>query len=777
MEEENKKLESLKKQRIRTMQKDIARLKGEEISDLEPEREEIKIKKIKEIVEEKAEEKEEIEIKRRITEEEEKKRQEELLAEKKAAGQAEAERMKEEERRKIAEEERRKDAERKTTEEEEEKRRKEKILAKKTEEQRLTDIDKEVANIDLKKGALNKEKKQFLTEIKSFETQLEPLLKEEAVIENKIREIEELEKKASPEKKSQIEKKRWETDARRRDIEKAKWLILEEIEKVEEKIKDVESKYQETSSEEEQFKKEKEEILQKKREEELIREKARLKNEIFQLNDEKKIIENRENELSAKKDNLESELEKVLNEEKITEEVIQDMEAKEKETPDLKEQRRIEKERWKVDDDRKNLERKKWELEKEKKELSAGLKKVELEYQVILEKENLLKERLKEINRSLKISPEGEEDKKPEKEITTKDKEEPFKKKIEEERTIIVPEEKTTTQIEEERIKKEGEERERRRLIKEEMKKRIAEEAERRQEEMLWKERRKFLADNQIEAGEEGPSPEDSEIKKEAPETLISILPPKPSLLQKILIRTVIIAVLLATAGVIYWLFTTEKVQLFKEKIIPIEEEMPPTPPAEEEIIEKPEILISTSLISVNATETVKIASLSEIPTQLSQLLERTFETEGHIRILLENTNENKIVGLNEFFETFEIETPQGLLEKLDDDFTLFIYNGEGDNRLGFIAKTEGSENLFNLMRSWEATMETDTEKLFKALGKEETATVLSFKQTTYKNVLLRYLSFPSGNFGICWATYGDKFLFTSSGESIIRSIDKLITQ
>ncbi|MDP1538663.1 MAG: hypothetical protein Q8M00_01385 [bacterium] len=757
MEEENKKLEFLKKQRIRTMQKDIAKLKGEEISDLEPEREEIKrVEEIKEIVEEKAKEKEEIEIKRRTAEEEEKKKQEELLAEKKAAGQAEAERE-------ITEEEKRKKAA-----EEEEGRRKEKILAKKTEGQRLTDIDKEIENIGLKKGALDKEKKQFLTEIKSFGTQLEPILKEEAVIENKIREVEELEKKASPEKKSQVEKKRWETDARRRDIEKAKWLILEEIEKVEEKIKDIESKYQETSSEEEQFKKEKEEILQKRREGELIRERARLKNEIFQLNDEKKIIENRKNELSAKKDNLETELGKVLNEEKITEEVIQDMEAKEKETSDPKEQRRIEKERWKVDDDRKNLERKKWELEKEKKELSAELKKVELEYQVMLEKENILKGRLKESNRSLKISPEEE--------LPTKE---------------THPEEKTTTQVEEERIKfeegkpsslpiaeareKEEEERERRRLIKEEMKKRIAEEAERRQEEMLWKERRKFLADNQIEAGEEGPSPEDSEIKKEAPETFISILPPKPSLLEKILIRTTIIAILLLIIGFFYWLFAVEKVELFKEKIIPIEEEMPPIPPAEEEIIEKPEILIPASLISVNATEPVEIANSSEIPALLPQLLGKTFETEGHARILFKNINENKVVGLKEFFEAFEIKTPEGLLEKLNNDFTLFVYSDKKANRLGFITKVEG-ENLVNLMLSWEATMEKDTEKLFEVLGREKADTFLSFKEATYKNISVRYISFPSDNFGICWATYGDKFLFTSSGESIIRSIDKLIS-
>ncbi len=781
MEGENRKQEPKNQQKIRTMQKDIARLKGledqkEGIPVAEPEEEKIEIGKMRELARKKAEEKKlQAEAEKKIAQAEGEKKEEEIATEKKAATEAEADRAKkEEEEKRLTEEEREK-----RTMEETERIKKEKILAKKAEEERLADIDKGIGNIDLRKKEINKEKQQFLEEIKNFETRLEPVSKEETVIENKIREVEELEKKASPEKQSQIEKKRWEIDTKRREIEKAKWQILEEIEKVEEKIKEVESKIQEASNEQDQLKMEKGKILQKRQEEELIKEKARLKNEFSQLDEEKKIVKDKENELSAKEKNAETELEKILKEEKITEEVIQEVEKKERQTSDLKEQRKIEKERWKIDDDRKDLESKKWSLEKEKKESSTLLEEIQIQYREIVEKENLLKERLKEINLQLKIPPEEEEFSKSEYTPTAKKEEEEKGKKGEEggkreepiesikEETTSQSEKKTVESLEKEMIEKEEEER--RMIVKEEMKKRIAEAAEKRRQEEI-------LRGEQTETDREFPPSENSETKSGAPETFISILPEKPSLFEKISIRLMIIAILLLTAGFFYWLFTKEKIELPEQEIIPPEEEIieTETPPAEEEIIEKPEIIIPVSLIQTESTETIKIASPSEIPALLAQLLEKDFGAEGHTRILFENTSENKIVGLKEFLETFEVETPEGLLEKLDDDFTLFAYSKDTDNRLGFIVRIEEKDNLTSLMRSWEAEMEKDTEKLFETLGRESIGTPLSFKGTTYKNVAFRYISFPQNNFGICWGTYEDSLIFTSSGESMIRSIDKL---
>ena len=868
MEEENKKVEFLKKEKIRTMQKDIASLEELGGQKENEEREEVAVEKTKEIKEEKTEKKVEAEAeeeekerreklekllaekraaaraeaervkeeeereeeeririarekaRRRIAEEEEKKRQEKLLAEKRAAARAEAERVKEEEERKrIAEEEMRK----RIAEEEERRRKEEKLLAERTEEEKIAEIDKEIENIGLEKERVNKENERLLAEIKNFEIQLEPILKKEEIIENKILEIEELEKTAPPEKRSQIEKKRWETDAERRDIEKTKWSIQEEIEKTEEKIKTIELKYQEVLREEEKFKVEKEEIFRKKHEKELTREKSLLKNEIFQLIDEKKIIENKENGLLAKKNRIETELKEFLKEEQITEEVIRDIEKREKEISDPKEKRKIEKDRWKVEDDRKTLEGKRWKLEQEKKDFSAELEKIEEEYQKISEKEIPLRERLKEINRLLKISPgeeypekekeegereeKGKEEKKEEEEIITEDKKKLFKK-LEEEKTTIGLEKEAVTQApspkfgDEEQVEAERakEKEERRKIAEEEMRKRIAEEEEKKRKEKLLAEKRR-LEENQIKITKEKPPFESSEVKEdksssspfaaarvvkedkssssatelspresegekeETPETLIPKLPKKPSPIQKILIRALIFAILLSVIGFLYWFFTVKKVE--SQKII-----LPPEEKKEEERNKYPEIIIPASLISVNATETLEIMNSSEIPALLPQLLEKTFETGKYIRILFKNINENKVVGLKEFFEAFEVKTPEGLLEKLNNDFTLFIFSSGNKNHLGFVTKIENKENLLNSLFSWEATMEKDTEKLFEVLGKEGPALSSSFKTSFHEEISFRFLTISQEDFGICYAWFDDYFVFTSSFESIKKTID-----
>jgi hypothetical protein len=316
------------------------------------------------------------------------------------------------------------------------------------------------------------------------------------------------------------------------------------------------------------------------------------------------------------------------------------------------------------------------------------------------------------------------------------------------------------------------------------MKKRIAQAtAERNREGVPYRENTPPQTEEQEEAETEAPLYEGNEAKNETSEDFVSVVPEKPSSFEKISVRLAVVAIILLIGGFFYWLFFVRgKTETVVEPLAPAEEvietEIPEieTPP----IAEIPELVIPASLIQIEETLTVKIADRSEIPAFIPQLLEDDFGEANHVRILFENETENKIVGLRDFLETLEVVTPEGLLDGLSDDFTLFIYTKENETRLGFIARIEGAdieseENLAALARSWEKTMVNDTEKLFEALGKEKTDAILSFKDASYKDVPFRYLSFPQGNFGICWAIYENKFLFTSSGESIMRSIDKLI--
>jgi len=610
---------------------------------------------------------------------------------------------------------------------------------------------------------LDGEKEQFLTEIKNFETQLKPILEEENIVENKILEIEELEKITPLEKKKQIEKRRWETTTRRRELENAKWTIQEKIEKVKEQIKGLELKYGEISRNEEGLKKERDKILQKKEEKRLIQEKSRLKNELAQLIEKEKTIENKKNELTGQKNKIEDGLEEILAKEQTTEEMIRNIERKEKEALNPVEQKKIEKSRWKIEDDRKALEGKRWKLEQEEKDFSIELKKTEKEKQEILRKEKPLKERLIEIDRLLKISP-PEEEKLPAAELP----EEEEKKKEKETVEIQKPKfnEEKTNQAE--KTKKGGEE-ERKKIIEEEIRKRVTKEAERRQEENLWTEKKIFFGRSRLRADETKFPPESPETEKRITETIIPKPPEKPSFAQKLFVRTLISAFVLSLAGLAYLFFVMQKDKTPEEPIVlPSLEEK-----AEEKTPGKPEITIPDALISTNTTETAEITDISEIPTLLSQILGKTFGKEEYARILFKNTDKNEIVGLREFFAATATEIPEEILEKLDDNFTLFAYSNEGVNRLGFIAKIK-EENLADSMLSWESTMEKDTENLFEILGKEGSAAPVVFKETTYQNNVFRYASFPSNNFGICWAIIKDKLVLTTSGGSMIKTIDKL---
>jgi len=276
-------------------------------------------------------------------------------------------------------------------------------MADPTAKNQLTELDKKIESFELKKIEIDKEKKQFLTKIKNLKTLLGLTYKEEGAIESEVVKIEAQEKKTIPPTKVQIEKKRWKVDAERREAEKTKWQILDEIKEQEKQIKEVDLRYEEVLKEGEQLKKEREEIFRKKLREKMLQEKANLKNDFFQLSDRKKTAEVLKNDILMQKERLETELEKTLEKEKITEDALEVIESKEREISVPEKKREIEKERWKMEDNRKGLEEKKWELEKEKNRLSNLLKEKEVEYQQFFKEENLIKEKVKTINLELGI--------------------------------------------------------------------------------------------------------------------------------------------------------------------------------------------------------------------------------------------------------------------------------------------------------------------------------------------------------------------------------------
>ena len=259
-------------------------------------------------------------------------------------------------------------------------------------------------------------------------------------------------------------------------------------------------------------------------------------------------------------------------------------------------------------------------------------------------------------------------------------------------------------------------------------------------------------------------------------ETILSKPPKRPSPIIKILVRMGIILVLFSFLSFFYWYFGIKKPSA-PEIIEKPTVEKPVEKPPEEKIIEKPEITVPLSLISVKEAKILEISENTEIPNLISPVLKEEFEKETFIRIIVKNTKESRLANLREILDSFGVKTPEQFYQKINPEkFTIFIYSQKkGGNRLGFVTKIQEKEGLSDLLKNWEPIMEENLNNLFKILGKEGAAPSPSFKEKEYKGITFHYLDFPQPNLGICWAISNDYFIFNSGGESMLKTIEKLL--
>ena len=245
--------------------------------------------------------------------------------------------------------------------------------------------------------------------------------------------------------------------------------------------------------------------------------------------------------------------------------------------------------------------------------------------------------------------------------------------------------------------------------------------------------------------------------EKKIPEPLFFKSPRKPSLFDKLWIRIVFGLLALAILGGLatFWYWYLVVKDKAEEKI-------------QEEV--KEELVIPTSLIVVEKSETLEVADSREIPNVFSGVLNKDLGEKQFTRVIIVNTAENKVAGMQEFFTAFQAAVPA---ELIDDAFTLFLYSTAGINRLGFVVEIKGTD-LNASIKSWELTMENDLDNLLVSSGKTEPSSVTYFQEATYKNNVFRYLSLQPKNFGVCWSIIDNYFILTTSGESMIKTIDKI---
>jgi len=280
--------------------------------------------------------------------------------------------------------------------------------------------------------------------------------------------------------------------------------------------------------------------------------------------------------------------------------------------------------------------------------------------------------------------------------------------------------------------------------------------------------------------------PEHEPPVKLQPGTLIpKPLSKEPFRFKKVLIRGVFIAVFLLIVGFLYWSFASEKQTA--EEIIPLAEEE--IIPIEEQIEEKKEIYIYASLIPVEETEIIEISQNEEISNAFNVLMEKKSLNNSFTRVVIKNTRANRLSSLEDIVEAFQIETPEGIFQKLEQDYFLALYSQEqgsqrdefllhpslrSGKRIVFAAKIKEKNGLDESLKIWEDKIEK--QGIFVS-GKKIPALVPYFKQASYKEIDFRYQTLSKDGFGICYSFLPLKnlFILTTSGESMIKIIDKLL--
>ncbi|MDP2926897.1 MAG: hypothetical protein Q8N65_02045 [bacterium] len=262
----------------------------------------------------------------------------------------------------------------------------------------------------------------------------------------------------------------------------------------------------------------------------------------------------------------------------------------------------------------------------------------------------------------------------------------------------------------------------------------------------------------------------------------------RPSSLEKILVRIIIVLFslgffLLITFG--YWFFIIKRKS--PEASPPPSAVATPSPPSE---VEGPSpsavgVIPPIPILAVKEIKILRITPEKDFKNLLSESLANVLPSGSSPEFfeLIPQKND-QFLNLQDVLDEVGIKSPEGFRELVSgkaDDFDFFLYSkGAGEQRLGFVVKLGNDEiapggvkeRTTEMLKAWEKTMESDWVNFSRILGQEKPSLTSVFKQTSYSGAFFRCLSFQERNLGICWSVLDNYLIITSSGESIIKTID-----
>lgn len=232
---------------------------------------------------------------------------------------------------------------------------------------------------------------------------LDKITKREREIESQRRVVEKQESESqSPDAKHLFEKRRWQLEEQRRKIEEEKWTQEEEVEKMQLALGKIDIAFQEIATQEEEMTQRKKELEDILTEIDLRVQEEEMQGKREQVEIEEKRLENEIRELQEKKNSLAAKIEAVRKQEQAIEQENKEIEEQEKNIHQPRERRKLEQERWQVEEKRKIQEKQRWALEQEFSEQENNLNSLQKQYQQFLQQNKQWEESIQKIRNQAK---------------------------------------------------------------------------------------------------------------------------------------------------------------------------------------------------------------------------------------------------------------------------------------------------------------------------------------------------------------------------------------
>ncbi|MDP2930435.1 MAG: hypothetical protein Q8N56_02380 [bacterium] len=249
-------------------------------------------------------------------------------------------------------------------------------------------------------------------------------------------------------------------------------------------------------------------------------------------------------------------------------------------------------------------------------------------------------------------------------------------------------------------------------------------------------------------------------------------LPPeaKPSILQKILVRTLIVLSsfgFLFLIGFGYWHFFVRNKP--GQELLPSPSSTPLLTPSPSESVSP---LVPPAPIF--PVKEIKILDINppekDLKTALNKINEEVIGS-GFFELMIRK-QETTLVP-SELLKELEISSPENLFNAVSDnvnDFDFMLYRKEnGVERHALLVKIKDGGEISKVLTDWELLISKEGLSVFN-----EKISALSprFKTLNYKNVQIRFLTISKADLGACYAVVNNYLIFSTSLEAIEKMID-----